>query len=398
MQILQLVQATKSWMYAHGFKETTVILAYEPHWNKFRRTFGDDTEFSRCDVSQFAEVTYGADIFAVAPYELSKTASNARRALDALMEFHSYQTISRHSRSGALTEIGLTGESKHILDKYKSALAICEVADITVRNNTKIIHRFLALHPIESVTKQVVLEYINGFGKYSRMTSEEYRRALRRFFAFCYDNGYLSSDAVHCLLPYKRRSNTEIATVYAPEELSVLLKYVKTHGKTPLRNYAITLLAAVFGFRAKDIADLTLDAINWDKGTIQIVQSKTQATLEHYLTDLTADALASYLLDERPKTDSSHIFLKQDGTRLSPASISTMTAYGFSRCGIRINGRKHGSHSIRHSLASNMLADDSDILTISKVLGHSSVSTTKAYAKIDIAHLRLVELEVPAHE
>lgn len=398
MQILQLVQATKSWMYAHGFKETTVILAYEPHWNKFRRTFGDDTEFSKCDVSQFAEATYGADVFAVAPYELSKTASNARRALDALMEFHSHQTISRRSRSGALTEVELTSESKRILDKYKKALAICEVADITVRNNSKIIHRFLALHPIESLTKQVVLDYINSFGKYSRMTSEEYRRALHRFFSFCYDNGYLSSDTVHCLLPHKRRSNTEIATVYAPEELSVLLKYAKTHGKTPLRNYAIILLTAVFGFRAKDITDLTLHSIDWDKGTIRIVQSKTQETLEHSLTDLTANALASYLLDERPETDSFHVFLKQDGTRLSPAAISSMTAYGFARCGIIINNRKHGSHSIRHSLASNMLAGDSDILTISKVLGHSSVNTTKAYAKIDIAHLRLVELEVPAHE
>ncbi len=398
MQILQLVQATESWMYAHGFKESTVIKAYEPHWNKFRHTFGDDTEFSKCDVSQFAEATYGTDIFAIAPYELSKTASNARRALDALTEFHSRQTISRHSRSGALTEIELTGESRRVLGEYKGTLAICGVADITIRNNSKIIHRFLALHPIESVTKQVVLGYINSFGKYSRMTSEEYRRALRRFFAFCCDNGYLSSDTVRCLLPCKRRSNTEIATIYAPEELAVLLKYVKTHGKTPLRNYTIILLTAVFGFRAKDITDLTLHSIDWDKGTIRIVQSKTQETLEHSLTDLTANALADYLLNERPEADNPHIFLKQDGTRLSPAAISSLTAYGFARCGIIINNRKHGSHSIRHSLASNMLASDSDILTISKVLGHSSISTTKTYAKVDIAHLRLVELEVPAHE
>ncbi len=398
MQILQLVQATESWMYAHGFKESTVIKAYEPHWNKFRHTFGDDTEFSKCDVSQFAEATYGTDIFAIAPYELSKTASNARRALDALTEFHSRQTISRHSRSGALTEIELTGESRRVLDEYKGTLAICGVADITIRNNSKIIHRFLALHPIESVTKQVVLGYINSFGKYSRMTSEEYRRALRRFFAFCCDNGYLSSDTVRCLLPCKRRSNTEIATIYAPEELAVLLKYVKTHGKTPLRNYTIILLTAVFGFRAKDITDLTLHSIDWDKGTIRIVQSKTQETLEHSLTDLTANALADYLLNERPEADNPHVFLKQDGTRLSPAAISSLTAYGFARCGIIINNRKHGSHSIRHSLASNMLASDSDILTISKVLGHSSISTTKTYAKVDIAHLRLVELEVPAHE
>ncbi len=398
MQILQLVQATESWMYSHGFKEPTITLAYKPHWNRLRKTVGDNADFSECDITQFAENAYGMDIFSVAHYELSKTEANARRALDALMEFSSSQALSRHSRSGALTEVELAGDSRRILDEYERFLSAYGDADITVRNNSKIIHRFLALHPIESVTRQSLLDYINGFGKYSRLTSEGYRQSLQRFFAFCCDNGYIANDMVQCLLPYKRRSGTEIAAVYTPEEISVLLKYVKSHGKMPLRNYAIILLAAVFGFRAKDIADLVLGSVDWDKGTIRIIQSKTKEALEHRFTDLTADALAGYLLDERPEADSPYVFLKQDGTRLSPGSVSTMAAYAFARCGIRINGRKHGSHSIRHSLAANMLAGDSDILTISKVLGHASVNTTKAYAKVDIAHLRLVELEVPAHE
>lgn len=398
MQTLQLVQATESWMYDHGFKESTITLAYKPHWNKLRKAFGDEADFSKCNLSQFTKISYGTDIFAAAPYELSKTASNARRALDALAEFNSSLTLTRHSRSGALTETELTSGSRRILDEYERFLSACVDTDITVRNNSKIVHRFLAVHPIELVTGQVILDYINGFGKYSKLTSEEYRKALQRFFSFCCVNGYLPNDTMHSFLPHKRRPNTEIVAVYSPEEISILLKYVKSHGEAPLRNYAIILLAAVFGFRAKDIADLTLHAINWDKGTIRIVQSKTQETLKHSLTDLTANALANYLLEERPETDSAYVFLKKDGSRLSPSTISSMTAYGFARCGICINGRKHGSHSIRHSLASNMLAGNSDILTISKVLGHSSVSTTKVYAKIDIAHLRLVELEVPSYE
>lgn len=108
--------------------------------------------------------------------------------------------------------------------------------------------------------------------------------------------------------------------------------------------------------------------------------------------------LAHYLLDERPESEDNHVFLKQDGTKLADRSVSPMVAYAFICSGIELKGRKHGSHSIRHSLASNMLAADVDILTISKVLGHSSVATTKAYAKVDIPHLRLVGLEVPDYE
>jgi len=45
-----------------------------------------------------------------------------------------------------------------------------------------------------------------------------------------------------------------------------------------------------------------------------------------------------------------------------------------------------------------MLASDAGIIEISKALGHASVDTTKIYAKVDINHLRLCELEVPADE
>lgn len=46
MQILQLIQETESWMYLHGFPKATVDLGYRPHWNRFRRMVGDETEFS----------------------------------------------------------------------------------------------------------------------------------------------------------------------------------------------------------------------------------------------------------------------------------------------------------------------------------------------------------------
>lgn len=398
MQILQLIQETESWMYRQGFQKTTVDLGYRPHWNRLRRLVGDETEFSQCSLSQSARSMYGKDIFCAAPYELSRTESNAWRALSTLEEFNSCGHVTRSSRSRKLSGKPLTPESFNILTIYKGHLLGIGHTEATVRNNTQVIHRFLADCPMETVTREAILDYIKGFGRYRRLTAATYRGDLQRFLGFCQDNGFLSVNVTECFLPYKKHEGTEIATVYASEELSVLLRHVRTHGKTPARNYAMMLLIAVFGFRAKDIAGLTLNAIDWEKETIRIVQSKTQYALEHKLTDLTANALADYLLNERPGSDDAHVFLKRDGTRLADRSIPPIVAYGFSHCGIEINSRKHGSHSIRHSLASNMLAADVDIVTISKVLGHSSVDSAKQYAKVDLPHLRLVGLEVPDHE
>lgn len=116
------------------------------------------------------------------------------------------------------------------------------------------------------------------------------------------------------------------------------------------------------------------------------------------MTEAVGNSLADYLLNERPESGDHPVFLKRDGNPMNKTSISTMISSGFVNSGININGKKHGSHSLRHSLASNILAEREGILTISKTLGHGSVDSNRIYTKVDTGHLRLCELEVPAHE
>ena len=75
----------------------------------------------------------------------------------------------------------------------------------------------------------------------------------------------------------------------------------------------------------------------------------------------------------------SHIKSTPEGNAMKSTSASTMISHGFVNSGICIHGRKHASHSLRHSLATNMLADGEDILPISKTIGHSSVESTQIY-------------------
>ncbi|MBE1556137.1 tyrosine-type recombinase/integrase [Sporosarcina limicola] len=198
----------------------------------------------------------------------------------------------------------------------------------------------------------------------------------------------------------KLRSHTEIPSVYTPEEIFQLLEYIRNSGYTnKRRNYAIAVLIAVYGFRAGDIKEMKLSDIDWQNETIRVDQSKTKQRLVHKLTCHTGNALAEYVLKERPEGTSEKVFLKGDGFEIkSSVTISTMIFIAFIDSGININGRKHGSHSLRHSLASNMLSNGAGILEISKTLGHASVDTTRIYSKVNITRLRLCELEVPRHE
>ena len=191
MQILQLIQETESWMYRQGFQKTTVDLGYRPHWNRLRRLVGDEAEFSPCNLPESARSMYGKDIFSAAPYERSRTESNAWRALSALVEFDSSGHVARSSRNVKLSGKPLTPESFNISTKYKGHLLGAGHTETTIRNNMQIIHRFLADCPIETVSKETILDYINGYGRYRKLTAATYRGSLQRFLEFCQDNGFL---------------------------------------------------------------------------------------------------------------------------------------------------------------------------------------------------------------
>ena len=136
----------------------------------------------------------------------------------------------------------------------------------------------------------------------------------------------------------------------------------------------------MYGYRAGDIMKIKLSDIDWENEIIHVVQSKTKQLLIHKLTRHTGNALADYLLNERPGGRIENVFLKGDGSEItSSATISSIISTAFINSGISINSRKHGSHSLRHSVASNMLSNDTGLLEISKTLGHACVNTTSIY-------------------
>ena len=64
------------------------------------------------------------------------------------------------------------------------------------------------------------------------------------------------------------------------------------------------------------------------------------------------------------------------------------------KANIDYSNKHHGTHSLRHSLASNLLKDNTPITTISSVLGHSTIKTTQKYLTIDVNNLKELSLEV----
>jgi len=142
---------------------------------------------------------------------------------------------------------------------------------------------------------------------------------------------------------------------------------------------------------------LTWDNIDWDKGKITLYQYKTKAPMELPLLREIGEALVTYARDSRPKSHLKEVFLTASApyrpmTRISLNGVITRIMQS---SGIDISSRRFGPHSMRHSLASNMLRQGTSLPVISGILGHESTQTTMEYLRVDIVNLRECVLDTP---
>ncbi|MEA2080796.1 MAG: site-specific integrase [Pseudomonadota bacterium] len=164
------------------------------------------------------------------------------------------------------------------------------------------------------------------------------------------------------------------------------------------RDYAILLLASRLGLRLTDIRTLTLDNLNWDEATIEITQSKTRVPLCLPLTEEVGVTLIDYLRSGRRQTNHREVFLNLRPP-FKPFSDNShlhyVVRYWRELAGIRFNTPQHQEmHSLRHTLATLLLREETPFHVISEILGHATMAATLIYAKADVEALRGAALDI----
>lgn len=219
---------------------------------------------------------------------------------------------------------------------------------------------------------------------------------VRGFLKFLLLRGILPRDLSHVLPKIRVPRDATIPSVWDPELLVRLLNAVDRSSPKGKRDYAILLLACRLGLRLGDIRTLTLDNLKWEAGTIEITQSKTLAPLCLPLTEEVGESLIDYLKSGRPQTDQREVFLT-----LTPPFVpfsETNNLHGIVKhwkdlAGIRFRTKqRHGLHSLRHTLATKLLGEQTPFHVISEILGHATTASTLIYAKTDVEALRTAAL------
>jgi site-specific recombinase XerD len=238
-------------------------------------------------------------------------------------------------------------------------------------------------------------DYLASLGHLKRSTVAEHASGLRCFLRYLAMQGVVPPGIALSVEAPRLYRMSEPPSVLDEETVKILVDAADRSTATGKRDYAILLLAARYGMRPCDIRGLRLDDVHWRQRRIVLVQSKTQRPLELPLLDDVDDALVDYLRHGRPACDVRDIFVRHN-VPIQPLSrfnnLWDVMQRAFRAAGLTPPKGRRGLYLLRHSAATRMLGHGASFDTISDVLGHASVETTRIYAQVDLAALRTVAL------
>lgn len=199
------------------------------------------------------------------------------------------------------------------------------------------------------------------------------------------------------LLKLRQIHQPKIPSVYSKEEVESLIGAIDRGNPQGKRDYAMILLAARYGLRISDIIGMRYCNLDWEYNRIILFQQKTGKKVVLPLSEEVGDAIIDYLKYSRPNIELPYVFI----TAHAPYKELTSNGMGMAIkdylriAGVDFTNRKHGPHSLRHSLASNLLKSNESLPVISEILGHSNTQTTMEYLRIDMNLLKQCTLDVP---
>lgn len=290
-----------------------------------------------------------------------------------------------------------------ILDDYLSLPEFDEKASETMRGKRVVVISLcnylgsVGITNFDTCTPKDVTSYLTTLANLSSSTKSGKLFILRHFFNYLFSNKYITFSGSELFPVIVSNKRERILSFYSGTEVKKVISHVNNTTPKGKRDLLVVLLAAELGIRSGDICRLKLSDIHWERNTIEFIQFKTNVFNQLPLLMNIKFALIDYIKNARPSCQSELLFIgvKNNYQMISTSQMHAIVSKYFSVAGIDISNRKHGPHALRHSLASNLLINNTPMHVIKDVLGHTNLNTTRIYLNIDFNTLRKFALEVP---
>ena len=224
----------------------------------------------------------------------------------------------------------------------------------------------------------------------SRITTHDYAQRLRTFFRFAERRGWCTPGLAEGIMPPRFHPGEPLPKGLDREEVLSLLATTEGSRPADVRDRAILMVLIAYGLRAGEVAGLRLDDLDWEDETLRVRRPKLGRTHHYPLSRGVGQAILRYLRELRPPRPERTLFLSLNAPlrSLSGAAISHVVRSRLDRTGF--TGKRRGAHALRHGAAQHLLDHGLSMKEVGDYLGHRSVSSTSAYAKVQLGALREV--------
>jgi len=262
------------------------------------------------------------------------------------------------------------------LIRYRRALKRKNYSAHTLKSYMSILDHFTRglTVPLSEVTHKEIGLYVDGLIRKRRRpkTITCHLQTIRLFFDYL-----INEEGRSMLNPITRIS------LRLPQPLPRHLKDDQVKSLfaviTDLRDRAMFMLMLRCGLRVQEVAQLTVDALEYQRRQIFVFKGKGGKDRVVYMSEDARTALSAYL--EKRSSKAKGLFLVQKGpmrgTPLSVRGIQKRIEYYARKSELNVS-----CHRLRHTMATQLLNADADLATIQDLLGHGQITTTQRYCRV----------------
>lgn len=207
-------------------------------------------------------------------------------------------------------------------------------------------------------------------------------------------NHILFNPASDLDLPRKQRG--QLRDPLSVDEVERVLALPDVNVPRGLRDRAMLEVLYATGIRRMELANLTIDALNFGRGTLFVREGKGKRDRLVPVGERAMAWIQKYLDDARPEfvvdVHERALFLNRHGQGFSEEGLTGMIRAWFKQAGIS----KPGScHLFRHTMATVMLDNGADVRFVQMMLGHANLDTTQGYTHVAIG--KLIAIHAATH-
>jgi integrase/recombinase XerD len=260
--------------------------------------------------------------------------------------------------------------SEGLVRKLKRELEVVNSSKKTVKAYLLYVRRFLKYSEGRGINENAVKDYVQiEMNRKDPSTVSSEISALKFFF-----DRVLSKKLV---LAHPKR-NHKIPEILTFQEVRAMIE--KT---TNVKHRLIIKMSYGCGLRLGEIINLKRGDLNFEEGLIHVRLAKGRKDRFVKIPESLKDELERYCgLD-----DNEILFVSNRGGKLTTKTVQKIVQNASKKAGIK---KRVYPHLLRHSFATHLLEQETDLGIIQKFLGHSDVKTTQIYTQVSQANIKNV--------